>query len=69
MFLVIVYFLAVHFSFFCALLHLSIFGTQDTEEIYYFNFATGESTWDHPCDEHYKAKFEEEKKKANRTAE
>ena len=38
-------------------------------EIYYFNFSTGESVWDHPCDEHYKAKFEEEKKKANRTAE
>jgi hypothetical protein len=25
--------------------------TADTEEIYYFNFATGESTWDHPCDQ------------------
>ena len=25
--------------------------TTDTEEIYYFNFATGESIWDHPCDE------------------
>ncbi|GMF45849.1 unnamed protein product [Phytophthora fragariaefolia] len=25
--------------------------TTDTEEIYYFNFATGQSTWDHPCDE------------------
>jgi hypothetical protein len=23
-------------------------------EIYYFNFNNGESTWDHPCDEHYK---------------
>ena len=28
--------------------------TTDTEEIYYFNFATGESTWDHPCDEYYR---------------
>lgn len=25
--------------------------TTDTEEIYYFNFQTGESTWDHPCDD------------------
>ena len=25
--------------------------TTDTEEIYYFNFKSGESTWDHPCDE------------------
>ena len=32
-------------------------------EIYYFNFATGESQWDHPCDDHYKAKYTEEKKK------
>jgi centrosomal protein CEP164 len=24
------------------------------EEIYYFNFATGESVWDHPCDEYYR---------------
>ncbi|CAM9940375.1 unnamed protein product [Scytosiphon promiscuus] len=37
--------------------------TVDTEEIYYFNFATGESTWDHPCDEYYRKLYEEEKKK------
>ncbi|XP_051788122.1 centrosomal protein of 164 kDa isoform X2 [Erpetoichthys calabaricus] len=23
-------------------------------EIYYFNFSTGQSTWDHPCDEQYR---------------
>jgi hypothetical protein len=23
-------------------------------EIYYFNFSTGESIWDHPCDEHFR---------------
>ena len=23
-------------------------------EVYYFNFSTGESVWDHPCDEHYR---------------
>ncbi len=37
--------------------------TKDTEDIYYFNFSTGESTWDHPCDGYYKRLYEEEKKK------
>lgn len=23
-------------------------------EIYYFNFESGESIWDHPCDEYYR---------------
>ncbi|KAF1334482.1 hypothetical protein FI667_g2039, partial [Globisporangium splendens] len=36
--------------------------TTDTEEIYYFNFATGQSTWDHPCDEN----STDEKKKKER---
>ena len=22
-------------------------------ELYYFNFSSGESIWDHPCDQHY----------------
>ncbi|KAM3616746.1 uncharacterized protein V6R79_022552 [Siganus canaliculatus] len=25
-----------------------------TGDIYYFNFSSGQSTWDHPCDEHYR---------------
>lgn len=25
-----------------------------TKDIYYFNFSTGQSTWAHPCDEHYR---------------
>lgn len=25
-----------------------------SKEIYYFNFITGESIWDHPCDEHFR---------------
>ncbi|XP_030650650.1 centrosomal protein of 164 kDa isoform X10 [Nomascus leucogenys] len=25
-----------------------------TGDIYYFNFTNGQSTWDHPCDEHYR---------------
>ena len=28
--------------------------TNGSEEIYYFNFVTGESSWDHPCDGHYR---------------
>ncbi|CAB4030102.1 Centrosomal of 164 kDa [Paramuricea clavata] len=32
-------------------------------EIYYFNFATGESIWDHPCDDYYRGMVEEERKK------
>ncbi|XP_034023790.1 centrosomal protein of 164 kDa-like isoform X2 [Thalassophryne amazonica] len=33
-------------------------------DIYYFNFATGESTWDHPCDLHYRRLVEQEHKHA-----
>ncbi|KAL4494537.1 hypothetical protein ABPG72_004439 [Tetrahymena utriculariae] len=36
--------------------------TQD-EEIYYFNFDTGESRWDHPCDEQFRKLYLEEKNK------
>ncbi|KAK3279248.1 hypothetical protein CYMTET_12856 [Cymbomonas tetramitiformis] len=32
-------------------------------EIYYFNFTSGESVWDHPCDEYYKKLYAEEKGK------
>jgi hypothetical protein len=38
----------------------------DTEEIFYFNFETGESVWDHPVDEYYRQVFEEEREKAER---
>ncbi|NXG01115.1 CE164 protein, partial [Sakesphorus luctuosus] len=28
---------------------------QDTTgDVYYFNFANGQSMWEHPCDEHYR---------------
>ena len=30
-------------------------------EIFYFNFSTGESVWDHPCDESYRKKYQEAK--------
>ncbi|XP_056013456.1 LOW QUALITY PROTEIN: trichohyalin-like [Ostrea edulis] len=32
-------------------------------DIYYFNFASGESIWDHPCDEFYRKMVMEERKK------
>ena len=33
-----------------------LFSNSQTEnqDIYYFNFKTGESIWDHPCDEYYR---------------
>ncbi|XP_059149183.1 centrosomal protein of 164 kDa-like isoform X2 [Physella acuta] len=34
-----------------------------TGDVYYFNFATGDSIWDHPCDEFYKSMVLEERKK------
>ena len=37
--------------------------TTDTNEIYYFNFQTGESTWDHPCDDFYRGLYKENKQR------
>ncbi|XP_040281785.1 centrosomal protein of 164 kDa isoform X2 [Bufo bufo] len=34
-----------------------------TGDIYYFNFATGQSTWDHPIDEHYRELVVQERAK------
>ncbi|XP_075765434.1 centrosomal protein of 164 kDa isoform X3 [Pelodiscus sinensis] len=34
-----------------------------TGDIYYFNFANGQSTWDHPCDEHYRELVVQEREK------
>ncbi|XP_052265230.1 trichohyalin-like isoform X2 [Dreissena polymorpha] len=36
-------------------------------DIYYFNFATGDSIWDHPCDDFYKKMVIEERQKFQRT--
>lgn len=33
--------------------------TAGDEEVFYFNHETGESTWEHPCDDQYKALVEE----------
>ncbi|XP_041660225.1 centrosomal protein of 164 kDa-like isoform X3 [Cheilinus undulatus] len=35
-----------------------------TGDIYYFNFSSGQSTWDHPCDEHYRRLVVEERERA-----
>ncbi|KPA76251.1 hypothetical protein ABB37_07993 [Leptomonas pyrrhocoris] len=35
----------------------------DDNEVYYFNFQTGDSLWDHPMDEHYKEKVTTERAK------
>ena len=36
---------------------------QDPQgELYYFNFETGESIWDHPCDQDFKRLVIEERK-------
>lgn len=32
-------------------------------EIFYFNFKTGESSWDHPCDDHYRRVYQRAKAK------
>ncbi|KAL6762719.1 hypothetical protein V8C86DRAFT_581479 [Haematococcus lacustris] len=32
-------------------------------DIYYFNFSSGDSIWDHPCDEHYRKLYQDEKEK------
>jgi len=32
-------------------------------DIFYFNFQTGESLWDHPCDEHYRTELDRERER------
>ncbi|KFR03117.1 Centrosomal protein of 164 kDa, partial [Nipponia nippon] len=34
-----------------------------TGDIYYFNFANGQSTWDHPCDDRYRELVVQEREK------
>lgn len=33
---------------------LDVCSKTPTGDIYYFNFNSGDSIWDHPCDEHYR---------------
>jgi centrosomal protein CEP164 len=35
----------------------------DSGDVYYFNFTSGESIWEHPLDEHFKKRLEEEREK------
>uniref|UniRef100_A0A3B3S5E6 Centrosomal protein of 164 kDa n=1 Tax=Paramormyrops kingsleyae TaxID=1676925 RepID=A0A3B3S5E6_9TELE len=35
-----------------------------TGDVYYFNFSSGQSTWDHPCDEQYRRLVVQEREKA-----
>lgn len=45
-------------------LPLFLLRSQDiTGDIYYFNFANGQSTWNHPCDDHYRELVTQERKK------
>ncbi|XP_029410810.1 centrosomal protein of 164 kDa isoform X17 [Nannospalax galili] len=36
-----------------------------TGDLYYFNFDTGQSIWDHPCDEHYRKLVIQEREKGS----
>ncbi|NXK87145.1 CE164 protein, partial [Formicarius rufipectus] len=37
---------------------------QDTTgDVYYFNFRSGQSTWEHPCDEYYRQLVTKEREK------
>lgn len=55
----IVFVCALNFCLFFIFTH-----SQDSQgEIYYFNFGTGESVWDHPCDEYYRTMVIEERAK------
>ena len=49
--------------FFNLLLLIPTFSQDSQGEIYYFNFGTGESVWDHPCDEYYRTMVIEERTK------
>ena len=41
-----------------------VLSSQDQNgDIYYFNFSTGESTWEHPCDHFYQKMVIEERHK------
>lgn len=49
----------------CHCVHIiGLCSSQDPNgDIYYFNFATGDSIWDHPCDEYYRTMVVEERAK------
>jgi len=38
--------------------------TQNGEDVFYFNFETGDSLWDHPCDDKFRKMVEDERLKS-----
>jgi len=40
--------------------------TQNGEDVFYFNFETGESLWDHPCDDKFRKMVEDERLKSGK---
>ncbi|XP_045076931.1 centrosomal protein of 164 kDa-like isoform X3 [Coregonus clupeaformis] len=43
----------------------TLVSSQDvTGDVYYFNFSSGQSTWDHPCDEQYRSLVKQERERA-----
>jgi hypothetical protein len=40
-----------------------LYSQTEDGNIYYFNFVTGDSIWDHPCDEYYKRLYATESEK------
>ena len=40
-------------------LNLSLLSAWQNGDIYYFDFSTGESIWDHPCDVKYRELYEQ----------
>ena len=49
-----------------AILYTQLYREQPGGGIYYFNFATGASTWEHPCDEFYRNLLKQEREKKKR---
>lgn len=61
MFWYIQLYLYVHFHLLTSFLSCSRDTT--TGHLYYYNFATGQSSWDHPCDNHYRGLVIHEREK------
>lgn len=47
-----------------SLLSSPLYSQDVTGDVYYFNFSSGQSTWDHPCDEQYRQLVVQERERA-----